>query len=124
MTSCLTNLYYYSYVNANLQLIVPMTSVSHSLSCPLKLTISHPSSPDCWVIYYCYFSWLRIQPSVILPGYDVLYLEFLRSVESILPTYLSAAYFHYSAFNYPQSCQHVERLFHPDSDDIKGIAYF
>jgi hypothetical protein len=64
-TSCLTNLYYYSHVNPNLQLTVPMTSWSHSVGCALEPTVLHPSTPDCLLICDRLFSRLRIQPSVI-----------------------------------------------------------
>jgi hypothetical protein len=74
MTSCLTNLYYYSHVNPNLQLTVPMTSFSRCLGCALEPTFPDPSSADCWLICYRFFARLRIQPSAIPPGCEVLYI--------------------------------------------------
>jgi hypothetical protein len=98
-TSCLTNLYYYSHVNPNLQLNIPIMSFSHSLGYALGPTVRHPSSLACWLNCNYFFSGLRIPPSAIPSEGGVLYLKVLHSVQSRLPVDLSTASFHGSAFN-------------------------
>jgi hypothetical protein len=124
MTSCLTNLDYYSHVNPNLQLTVLMTSVSHSLGCAWEPTVLHPLSSDYRLICYRFCSQLRIQLSAMLSGCGMWYLLYLRPVESRLPAYLSTASFHGSAFNPLQSRRDVDTLFHPYSHGIKGTSHF